>query len=265
MSSYIGIFKMQFKGELQYRAKALSGVMTQFFWGLMYIYLYTAFMGRGGLDGFSVAQMVTYVWLGQAFFAMRYVNTPKKVCQQIESGDICYNFVRPLNLYNQWYSSYIGSTLASTLLRFLPILIISSILPANMRLSLPVSGVAFLLFLIALILGMLINGAISMFAVYLTFITQSSKGSATIVNTITGILGGMIIPLPMFPTAIQKVLNWLPFRCISDLPFRIYIGNLDIKSALIQIAISITWLIILVLLGKLLLKQSLKKAVIQGG
>ena len=265
MSSYFGIFKMQFKGELQYRAKALSGVVTQFFWGLMYIYLYTAFMGADGLHGFSLTQMVTYVWLGQAFFAMRYVNTPKKVCHQIESGDICYNFVRPLNLYNQWYFSYIGSTLASTLLRFLPIIVVASILPASMRISLPVGWAAFLLFLIALIIGMLINGAISMFAVYLTFITQSSKGASTIVNTITGVLGGVYIPLPMFPQSIQNVLNYMPFRCISDLPFRIYIGNLDIKSALIQIAISIGWLVILVLLGKLLLKTSLKKTVIQGG
>lgn len=265
MSSYLGIFKMQFKGELHYRAKALSGVVTQFFWGLMYIYLYTAFMGAEGLQGFSLTQMVTYVWLGQAFFAMRYVNTPKKVCHQIENGDICYNFVRPLNLYNQWYASYIGSTLASTLLRFLPIIAVAAILPASMRISSPVGWTAFLLFLIALIIGMLINGAISMFAVYLTFITQSSKGSSTIVNTITGVLGGVYIPLPMFPQSIQNVLNYMPFRCISDLPFRIYIGNLDIKSALIQIAISIGWLVILVLLGKLLLKTSLKKTVIQGG
>lgn len=265
MSSYLGIFKMQFKGELHYRAKAISGVVTQFFWGLMYIYLYTAFMGKGGMDGFSIKQMITYVWLGQAFFAMRYVNTPKQVCHQIENGDICYNFVRPLNLYNQWYASYIGSTLASTLLRFAPILIVASILPASMRMSLPVSVPAFLLFLIALILGMLINGAISLFAVYLTFVTQSSKGSTTFVNAITGVLGGIYIPLPMFPQSIQKVLNLLPFRYISDLPFRIYIGNVDIKSALIQILISLTWLIILVVAGKLLLKNSLKKTVIQGG
>ncbi len=265
MSSYLGIFKMHFKGEMHYRAKALSGVVTQFFWGLMYIYLYSAFMGRGGIEGFSTSQMVTYVWLGQAFFAMRYVNTPKKVCQQIENGDICYNFVRPLNLYNQWYASYIGSTLASTLLRFLPIIVIAFLLPSGMGMSLPVSIEAFLLFLVALILGMLINGAISMFSVYLTFITQSSRGVSSIVNTITAVFGGILIPLPMFPQAMQQVLNFLPFRFISDLPFRIYMGNVDIKTALIQIAISLAWLVILILIGKLLIKSSLKKTVIQGG
>ena len=44
---------MNFKGELQYRTKALSGVVTQIFWALMYIYLYTAFMGGKIIDGFA--------------------------------------------------------------------------------------------------------------------------------------------------------------------------------------------------------------------
>ena len=109
------------------------------------------------------------------------------------------------------------------------------------------------------------NGAISMFVVYLTFVTQSSKGSQIFVHTLTGLLGGMIIPLPMLPQALQNVLNYLPFRFISDLPFRIYIGNVDLKTAGIFIAISIAWLVVLIILGKLLLKLSLKKTVIQGG
>ena len=39
MRAYRGLFKMSFKGELQYRAKAISGVTTQLFWGLLYVYL----------------------------------------------------------------------------------------------------------------------------------------------------------------------------------------------------------------------------------
>ena len=32
MKSYLGMFKMSFKGELQYRAKAFSGILTQIFY-----------------------------------------------------------------------------------------------------------------------------------------------------------------------------------------------------------------------------------------
>ena len=265
MSSYSGLFKMTFKGELQYRAKALSGMITQFFWGLMYIYLYTAFMGGNVIEGFSIPQMASFIWLGEAFFVLRFIDLPKKCAKEIESGDVCYKFVRPLDLYNQWYFEHLGYKISATLLRFLPIIIVSSLLPNNMGLSLPAGWIAFFLFVVALIIGTLLTSAISMIVVYLTFKTMSAKGTQIMVNTVTNILGGFAIPIPLMPKVLQNVLNFLPFRYIADLPFRIYIGSIPIKEALFFICIALSWLIILVIVGKLLLKSALKKTIIQGG
>ncbi len=265
MNSYRGLFKMSFKGELQYRAKAISGLATQLFWGFMYVYLYTAFMGGNIIDGFSISQMATYVWLGQAFFALRYIELPKKCAKEIENGDVCYKFVRPIDLYNQWFYEHLGYKLSATLLRSLPIVAIAFLIPGKTGMSLPVSTTAFLLFLLAVVVGALIPSAISMIVVYLTFKTNSSKGTQSIVNTICGLLGGMFIPLPLMPTPIQNVLNYLPFRFITDLPFRIYIGNIPPTEAIMFIGIAAAWLFALIMLGKLLLKSALKKTVIQGG
>lgn len=262
--SYIGIFKMQFKGELQYRAKALSGIVTQFFWGLMYIYLYSAFM-KGGIDNFSISQMSSYIWLGQAFFAMRYIGIPKNAGTDIVSGNVCYKYVRPINIYNQWYAEYLGEKVAATLLRFSPITIVALIVGPKFGLSLPVSFVAFLLFILSLFIGCVMCVAISMFSVFLTMKTLSERGASTLVLAVAGLLGGMYIPIPLMPKIVQSVLNFLPFRYISDLPFRIYIGNIGVADGLIQIGISLAWLIIVVVVGKLLINSHLKKTVIQGG
>lgn len=265
MKSYFGVFKMQFKGELQYRAKAISGMMTQFFWGLMYILLYSAFMKDGTVNGFTLSQMTSYVWLGQAFFAFRYVFMLSSVSKEVISGDVCYKFTKPIDLYNLWFSEYAGYKLSATLLRFPLIFIIALFLPVGFKLCLPVSIWAFLLFLVSLIIGFLMTCAISMFIVNIVFKTLSPKGAATMVTTVCSLLGGAIVPLPMLPQGVQNVLNYLPFRFISDLPFRIYIGNIDIIQGLIFTGISLAWLIVLVLVGKLFLNKSLKKVVIQGG
>lgn len=265
MKSYLGLFKMTFKGELQYRAKALSGITTQLFWGILYVFLYTAFMGGKIIEGFSVQQMASYVWLGQAFFVLRFVDLPKNCAQEIENGNVCYKFVRPVDLYNQWYAEHIGYKLSATMLRFLPIIIVSLLIPGDVGLMLPVSPLAFLLFLVALAIGATMASAISMIIVCLTFKTLSAKGTATIVNTLCGLLGGLYIPLPLMPQGVQTVLNYLPFRFITDLPFRIYIGNVNTISALIFIGISLAWLVAIILLGKLMLKNALKKTIIQGG
>ena len=265
MKSYLGIFKMEFKGELQYRSKAISGIFTQFFWGILQILLYAAFMSDGMVDGFSITQMASYIWLGQAFFVMRYITLPNKVGDQIIDGNVCYKFVRPINLYNQWYSEHLGQKIAFTFLRFPIIIIIALFLPAGLGLSMPASALAFVLFLISLFLGCFLSISISMFAVYFIFKTLSTKGAVALVSTISGLLGGMYIPLPLMPDGLQKVLNYLPFRYISDFPFRIYIGNVSINEALIQIGISLAWLLIIIVLGKLLMNRALKKTIIQGG
>ena len=265
MSSYFGIFKMNFKGELQYRTKAISGAVTQVFWGLMYIYLYTAFMGGKVIEGFSIEQMITYVWLGQAFLVIRFLDLPKNCAKEIENGNICYKFTRPINLYNQWYAEHLGYKLSATILRSIPLLIVASIMPKSIRIMLPPNFVTFLLFFVALILGTLLTSAISMLIVYLTFKTLSAKGTVSICNTVCGILGGLYIPLVFMPQSVQNILNYLPFRYVLDLPARIYISNIPTNQALVFVAISLAWLIVIIAIGKLLITKAGKTAIIQGG
>lgn len=265
MKQYIGVFKMQFKGELQYRAKAISGIATQFFWGIMYIFLYSAFMQNGIVNGFTASQMATYIWLGQAFFAFRYVNMGKNVAKEVISGDFCYKFTKPINLYNLWFSEYCGEKLSATLLRFPLICIIALFLPSGFGLSLPSNIWAFLLFVISLILGFLTTAAMSMFMTNIVFNTLSPKGVTNMVSTVCSVLGGSFIPLPLLPQSIQNVLYYLPFRNIVDLPFQIYMGKVGTIDALISIGISVGWLIVLIMIGKLWMRKNLKKVVIQGG
>lgn len=265
MRSYRGLFKMTFKGELQYRAKAISGLTTQFFWGIMYVYLYTAFMGGNIIEGFSIPQMASYIWLGQSLFVLRYIDLPKNCAKEIVNGDVCYKFIRPIDLYNQWYFEHLGYKLSATLLRFAPIIIIGFLLPTNMGLMFPVGGLELLLSITAVLIGALLMSAICMIVVWLTFISKSPKGMQNIVQTLCGLLGGLFIPLPLMPQFIQNILNYLPFRFVADLPVRIYIGSIGIAEGLTFIGIALIWLIGLILLGRLLLSKSLRKTVIQGG
>ena len=265
MSSYFGLFKMTFKGELQYRAKALSGIVTQIFWGLLYIYLYTAFMGGKVIEGFSIKQMISYVWVGQAFFVLRFADLPKNCAKEIESGNVCYKIVRPVDLYNQWFAEHFGYKLSATIIRCLPLTVCAFLMPKGLRLMLPVSLASFGLFIVALLIGAMITSAISMISVYLTFKTLSAKGILTMVNAICGVLGGMYVPLVFMPQSVQNVLNYLPFRFIFDLPARIYVGNIPPIEALKLLAIALAWLVVLILIGRILIKLAGKKTVIQGG
>ena len=64
---------------------------------------------------------------------------------------------------------------------------------------------------------------------------------------------------------IQKSTYYLPFRLISDLPYRLYTSNIGIYDGLFSIGLQIIWIIILILVGNLIVKKSLRKVFVQGG
>ena len=82
---------------------------------------------------------------------------------------------------------------------------------------------------------------------------------------IADLFSGLVIPIPFFPKAMQVIANILPFRYISDFPFRFYVGNIPQSEAIYSIFIQIIWIIVLFFLGKIMMGKALKKAVIQGG
>ena len=79
------------------------------------------------------------------------------------------------------------------------------------------------------------------------------------------LLSGIGVPLPFFPKAFQIVAYLMPFRYVSDLPFRLLVGNIPINEGLIGIVVQLFYIIILIFFGNKLMKKALKRAVIQGG
>ena len=99
----------------------------------------------------------------------------------------------------------------------------------------------------------------------ITMHTLNEKGIVGIIIAIADILSGVVVPIPFFPKFLQVISSYLPFQYISDLPFRIYVGNIGINEGLIGLGIQILWILILIPLGYILMHKSLKKVVVQGG
>ena len=74
-----------------------------------------------------------------------------------------------------------------------------------------------------------------------------------------------VVPLPFFPSFLKTIAKILPFGYVSDIPFRIYTSNINMVAAKECIIIQLIWILIITLIGYILSKIALKKAVIQGG
>ena len=266
MKAYLTYFKSELLVGLNYRVAALSGLSTQFFWGLVYVLIYSAFYSHTNVDGINFKELMCYVWLNQAFFSLILLGIKdSEIMDSIKNGSVAYQLLRPYDLYTWWYIKHLAKRYANSLLRFSPIIIFSLLLPSPYNLSLPVSLSAFIMFLITLILGSLILCGIFMIVQSISFFTYQDKGISSIVYSVGSLLSGIIIPIPLLPNIVIDITEYLPFRLIGDLPFRIYSGNIQINSALISILMQIVWIIILIIIGKMIMKKVLTKASIQGG
>lgn len=267
MKTYLSYFKLKFITGLQYRASALAGISTQIFFGLVYIFVYIAFYeSNSGTIPMPLDKLVSFLWLNQAFFALIYLwYKDKDIIKMIKTGNIAYELCRPQDVYLMWASKIMGERLSNATLRFLPVIIIACLLPKPYNLDLSITLPRLIIFLISFILSTFVMTFLILLYHIICLYTLDEKGIVNIFMVVSDILSGLSVPLPFFPNILQKIAYALPFRYVSDFPFQLYVGNISINNGLIGIGMQILWIIILVVIGRLLMSNALKKAVIQGG
>ena len=241
VSKYLSFFKIRFSAGLQYRAAAIAGVVTQFFWGLMEIRMFMAFY-RSDPSAIPMEwdSLVSYIWLQQALLAMFMLwFFDNSIFDEISSGGVALELCRPCDIYSMWFVKNCATRLSKTLLRCIPMFIITFFLPDGYRMSLPVDITRFLLFFVSLWLGFIVVVAISMPVYISAFYTLSPMGVRLMVSTIGEFCSGAIVPLPFLPDGVQRILNLLPFAWMQSTPFLIWGGSLDLYGSLYAIAVQI--------------------------
>jgi ABC-2 type transport system permease protein len=263
---YISVFKIRMINSLQYRAAAISGLMTQFFWGFMMLMIFEAFYQSGGAQEFSYENLVTYIWLQQAFLAFFMVWVrDSELGEIIIEGNIAYELVRPYSIYKFWFAKLLGGKLSSGLLRFPLVILIAFFLPAPYNLILPANPVSFIMFAVSLTLGVILTTSILILMYISMFKTHSLAGSFVLFGITTDFLGGHLIPIPLMPQWLQTISNFLPFRYTADLPFRIYSGHVAGIDIYIGILIEIIWILILFAAGSYFMNKATRNVIVYGG
>jgi len=267
MRAYISVFKLRMSTGLQYRTAALAGIATQFFWGFIIIMVFEAFYSQTAIEPpIALEQLIAYVWLQQAFLSFVALwFRDNELFQLITTGNIAYEMCRPTGIYGFWYAKLLAQRLASALLRCFPVLIIACLLPQPYRLSMPPNATAFFLFIATLLLGLLILISLSMLIYISTFITLSPTGSLLMFSVLGEFFAGLIIPVPLMPDWLQRIVYALPFRWTADFPFRVYTGHISQQEALAGIPLQLLWLAGLAGIGMYTMRLALRRVVVQGG
>lgn len=260
-------FQLRARMELQYRAAAVGGFVTQLFFALILLFLYQALDKAGTRPGQTLipfASTVTYVWIQQSFFRLLFGSDPG-LAQAILSGDLAYELCRPVSLFPYWLIRILAQKMVASLMRAWPLLLVASFLPEPWRLTWPDDPRLILAFVLSLSLGMVTVSLLDALMAGVTMRTLDPRGITNVISMLSLFFSGNLLPLPLFPDAWQGWLQALPFAQSLDGPIRLLTGQTALSGLTGLLLRQMAWIGLLALMGHLLWRHNLKRLTIQGG
>ncbi len=264
LKPYFTAFKLRALLETQYRGAALGGLVTQIAFGLALIFLYDALYRSGGDTSVPFPQVVTYVWLQQAFFRLLFSND-SELNEAILSGAVAYELCRPVDTYFCWYLRSLAQKIIGGFMRAIPLILLATFMPPPLSIAPPANIGMLVLALVSLSIGFLCVSAIGSIQNAVIMRTLDSRGISTVIQMIFFFLSGNLIPLTLFPQKWQTIVRYQPFAQALDMPIRLYLGSYPPKEILLSFGVQVLWLWLLIILGRLLWQRNLRRITIQGG
>lgn len=263
MKKYFHVMKTTFNDSLQYASnlifRFIGFSITISILVSLWSFLYKD--GAGTINGYTFNQMIWYLLLAEIItFGSGSKVATDEVRDCIKSGNIAYQVNKPYH-----YVIYtIFKFLADTFIRFSMFSIIAIIL--GLIFAGPIEGFNINTLLSAIpvyALAVLITGSVKILISLSSFWIEDSKPFQNVYNKIV-LIFGVLFPLEMFPTIIQKIIKFTPVYGMSYGPAKIVIdfNSTILKEVLIAQIITITIVLILIFI---IYERGVKKLNVNGG
>lgn len=221
-AKYWWIARTSAKSNLAYLAEIGSRV---FFLGvILYIFLrlWQVTYGETGaktLGGFSIQQMLWYLAVTESII-LSGPRVAQTVDQDVRTGAISIHFIRPLS-----YPLYcLFNTLGERAVRFFVNMSVGACIAFAFVGFVPMTLSGVLCFFTVLPLAFVIDFLGNFLIGLAAFWLEDTNGLVLIYSRMTMILGGMLIPLELFPDSWQGTLKLLPFSTIVYAPARLFVS-----------------------------------------
>lgn len=160
--------------------------------------------------------MTTYVALSHRIAVANHTTSPEIIENRLDSGDICFDLLRPVSFRKQIVLADVGGAAASVLMFGLP----SFIVVAAVFTVVPPAGLfAAVSFVLLAFLGLVISYTIRYLIGLVGFVFIKASHISWFVDTIAGFLSGQIVPLWFYPQWLVSVARVTSFRLIFYAPF----------------------------------------------
>jgi len=256
---------------------AMRAVQMVLFMGV-FMALWTAAYGISGqaeLSGYRLAEMVWYLAMTETI-TLSSSRVFIEISEEVKAGNLAYTLARPLSYPLYQVANSLGNSAPRFLLNLLtaavvvglgmrqvPVLSSSASLTVNSAEgagSLP----GLLAFLGMAALAMLLDALIAVLIGLLAFWIEEVTPVFWIYQKLLFTVGGLFLPLEMFPDWLRQVAEWLPFQFITYVPARAFVA-FEPKFVLRAVGGQLAYVAALAALVALVWRRARRRLVVHGG
>ncbi len=264
LRNYLEYSRIGFVNILAFRLRYYTGVATYLINVTVYYFIWKALYQTDAefARGFSFEDMVTYVAVGWVIRSVYFNNIDQNMASDVMEGAIALSMLKPVTIQARYIGQALGEAGFRLLLLTAPTaLVITLIFPVQP----PAGAVYFLLFLVSLLASVVLMAALNFLIGTSAVRLKSILGLLRAKFFVLELLSGLLVPMTMFPPAVQTALSYLPFQHIAYTPLRIYLGKLNLAEVREALFVQLVWVGVLVILGGWFWKAMSRKITIHGG
>jgi ABC-2 type transport system permease protein len=263
LRKYLILTEQAVQTALAYRARFFISLLSGLVQALVLYYIWqVVYRGKAELNGFTLPEMVTYIFIS---YAVRYLYswyTETSISRKIRDGSVAMELLKPLNYQLARFFETLGSVVVEGILISLIVVAVGF---GVFNISGPSNFITGMAFVVSLGLSLLVNFSISYIVGLFAFWTTNNFGIGRSKRFIADFFSGGLVPLSFFPDWLRSVALALPFQAIVYAPVSIYLGRISGVQMYYTLLIQGVWIVVLWSLGSVMWSQASKKITIHGG
>lgn len=257
---FVRMFLLHWQDVLESRSRSFVWFLISFINPvILLLYWRGAIMGSGGsIDHWTLSSVTSYYLLLMIASSFISAHIDEDVAyEDIRDGRLSFYLLRPFPYY---WAKFLIELPYRMLQGFFGVVVFilfqittqSNLLPVHPPISLAltiviISFAFFLSFTFKMILGLT------------ALWTTDFSGLAQLVEVITLVFGGFVLPLGLLPSAIENIATILPFSYMFYFPILSAQGSLSVQVSLWIIGRQLVWLSIMICLYRMMWKKGILK------
>ena len=268
LRTYLPFVANEVKTQLAYRGAFYLWAFISLFSSFISYFLWMAIYGSsetGVIGNLTQNEMVVYIFMVYITSSLVSISISTWVGYDVVEGRVAMNLIKPIDyrasLIAQAFGDMLYHLVVPSIFIWIGLEIYKVVVLGLPLVSLSTLGLYICSVLMSFLLYVLFDFCFGMVAFFTTYIFGLRMAKTALLSFLTG----QLIPISLFPEAVQRIFEYLPFSSMIYTPVMIYLDKFSGEELVFALGRQFVWILILYWLGSLIWEKVTRRLVVLGG